>query len=120
MALRVSWPTPYGHTFENAYAIIQDARFEKDVQSQWVEYDPEDDGSPNPNNEWVHTKTYPVNYKVKIWISEEAYNDGSSFIGGFNGRFEVNVAATKAQYNIIKQCYIHLKDQDGWTDAVDC
>ena len=120
MALRVSWPTPYGHTFENAYAIIQDARFEKDVQSQWIEYDENEPGVPNPNNEWVHTKTYPVNYKVKIWISEDAYNEDASPIGGFKGRFEVNVAAAKTQNNIIKQCYIHLKDQDGWTDAVDC
>ena len=98
MALRVSWPTPYGHTFTEAHAIIQDARFEKDVQSE----------------------TYPVNYKVKIWISEDAYTEGVSFISGFNGKFEVNVAGSKNQYNIIKQCYLHLKEQDGWTSAVDC
>jgi hypothetical protein len=120
MALRLSWPTPYGHTFTEAHAIIQDARLEKRIDKVWVEYDENEPGVPNPNNEWVSTKTYPVNYKVKIWISEDAYNDDVSFISGFNGRFEIDVAGTKNQYNIVKQCYVHLKAQDGWTDAVDC
>tara|TARA_B110001454_G_scaffold188393_1_gene186362 strand:+ start:2089 stop:2382 length:294 start_codon:yes stop_codon:yes gene_type:complete len=97
MALTLSWPTPYGHTFTQAHAVIQDARLEK-----------------------VESQTYPVNYKVKIWINETAYNDGASFISGFNGRFEIDTAGSKNQYNIVKQCYINLKLQEGWTDATDC
>jgi hypothetical protein len=27
---------------------------------------------------------------------------------------------TKKQYNIVKQCYLHLKEQEGFTDGTDC
>ena len=96
MALRIEYVTPYGITCESAYCVVVNARCIR-----------EDD-------------VYPVDYNGKIYASESAYNNGSSAIGGFNGRFELDVAAAKTQYNIIKQCYLDLKTEDGFTDGVDC
>ena len=103
MALRIEYVTPYGITCESAYCVVVNARCVR-----------EDD--PSSVGDFV----YPVVYNGKIYASESAYNNGSSAIGGFNGRFELDVAAAKTQYNIIKQCYLDLKTEDGFTESEDC
>ena len=55
-----------------------------------------------------------------LFASEDAYEQDASAISGFNGELELNTANAKTQYNLLKQCYLHLKTQDGFTDAVDC
>ena len=96
MALRIEYVTPYGITCESAYCVVVDARCTR-----------EDD-------------VYPVKYNGKIYANASAYADGASAIGGFNGRFELDVAAAKTQYNLIKQCYLDLKTEDGFTESEDC
>ncbi len=71
------------------------------------------------DEEETTTKTFPINYSGKIYASLEAYNDDASPIGGFNGRFELDIDDDNIQYNIIKQCYLHLKTTDDFTDAID-
>ena len=64
--------------------------------------------------------TFDIHYGGKIFTSLSAYEDGASPIGGFNGKFEMDKGGTKKQYNIIKQCYLHLKEQEGFSDGTDC
>ena len=96
MALRIEYETPYGINCESAHCIIVNARCSKEGD------------------------TYPVEYNGKIYANASAYEDGASPIGGFNGRFELNQAGSKQQYNIVKQSYLHLKEQEGFADGVDC
>jgi len=108
MALRIEYETHYGITCEYAHCVIVDTRCNKYIEITLV------------NGEEIETKTYPINFNGKIYASETAYNDGASPIGGFTGAFEMNSSASKTQHNIVKQCYIHLKTVDGFTDGVDC
>ena len=96
MALRIEYETTYGITCEYAHCVITDNRCSK-----------EDD-------------VYPVGYRGKIYANASAYEDGASPIGGFKGHFELDAAGAKTQYNIVKQCYLHLKTMDGFTDGIDC
>ena len=109
MALKIEYETNYGITCDEAICVIVDTRCNKNIFKE------EDE-----NGDEVITKTFPVQYSGKIYASEDAYADDASPIGGFNGKFEMTEASTKTQYNIIKQCYIDLKTQDGFTEGVDC
>lgn len=108
MALRIEYETPYGITCEYAHCVVTDTRCNREIEYSIVD------------GEDVETKTYPINYSGKIYANASAYDDGSSPIGGFNGRFELDNGAAKTQYNIVKQCYNHLKTVAGFTDGVDC
>jgi hypothetical protein len=109
MALRIEYETHYGITCEYAHCIVRDARVNKER-----EVTEDSDGNE------VVTTSYPINYNGKIYASVNAYTDGSSPIGGFNGRFELDDAGAKTQYNLIKQSYLDLKATDGFTDGIDC
>lgn len=120
MALELSWETPYGIICGNAHAIVRDVDIIKKVNRVWHEYDENEPGVPNPNNEWIETREFVVKFRVKIWADKDAYDDDKSYIGGFNGRFNLNKNTGKTQYNLVKQCYEQLKTAEGWTDAIDC
>jgi len=109
MALKIEYNTNYGITCEDAICVIIDTRCNKEIQKETDE-----------NDEEVVTKTFPIDYNGKIYASQTAYDDDAAPIGGFNGHFEMTESAAKTQYNIIKQCYLNLKTQDGFTDGVDC
>jgi len=96
MALRIEYETHYGITCEYAHCVVVDVKCRREGD------------------------TYPVKYNGKIYANVSAYEDGASPIGGFNGRFELNQAGSKQQYNIVKQSYLHLKEQEGFADGVDC
>ena len=120
MALQLEWETPYGIVCDNAYATVVDVTTNKIVNRVWHEYDENEPGVPNPNNEWIVTKDFVVKYNVKIWSDKNAYDEDATAIGGYNGRLLINKNHGKTQYNLVKQCYLDLKTQDGWTDATDC
>ena len=101
MALKIEYETNYGITCDYAHCVIVDTRCYKEV---------DDEGN----------KTFPVQYNGKIYASDDAYADGASPIGGFNGNFLMSESTAKTQYNIIKQCYIDLKTKDGFTEGEDC
>ena len=107
MALKIVWDTPYGITCNDAYAIVTDATMQKKHQ------DIDDEGTAYAR------KYFVIRYKVKIWSDEASYNAGNSFIGGLKAQFEVDIAGTKNQYNVVKQCYLDLKSQPGWENATD-
>jgi hypothetical protein len=109
MALRIDYETNYGITCEYAHCIIRDARVNKDVEI-----------TEDENGDEISTTIFAIDYNGKIYVSDDAYADGASPIGGFNGRFELDTATSKNQYNLIKQAYLDLKTKDGFTDGVDC
>ena len=78
------------------------------------------DVSREVDGETVTTTVFDVHYNGKIYATDDAYADGASPIGGFNGRFELDTAGSKNQYNLIKQAYLNLKTMDGFTDGTDC
>jgi len=101
MALRIDYETHYGIDCNYAHCIVRDARVEKNVDEEGV-------------------VTFNIRYGGKIFATDDAYADGASPIGGFNGGFEMDNGGTKKQYNLVKQCYLHLKEQEGFTDGTDC
>ena len=109
MALRIEYETNFGITCEYAICVVVDARCNKYVLKEKDE-----------NGDVVITKTFPIEYNGKIYASDDAYADGASPVGGFNGNFLMSESAAKTQYNIVKQCYVDLKTQDGFTEGVDC
>ena len=109
MALRIEYETHYGITCEQAHCIVKDARVNKDVVI-----------TEDENGDEISTTTFDIHYGGKIFASLTAYNDGAAPIGGFNGKFELDTAGAKTQYNLIKQSYLDLKTKDGFTDRVDC
>ena len=105
MALKVEYETEFGITCDYAYCVIVDARLDKKI-------DDTEDGN--------EVKSFNITYRGKVYASDDAYEEKASPISGFNGEFELDTANAKTQYNLLKQCYLHLKTQDGFTDAVDC
>ena len=101
MALKIEYETNFGITCEYAICVVVDARCNKEVDEEG-------------------NKTFPVQYSGKIYANAEAYADGASPVGGFNGNFLMDNSSTDAQYNVIKQCYLDLKTKDGFTEGIDC
>ena len=60
-----------------------------------------------------------VQYTVKLYKSESAKEDGEHPFGGMSFSTVLNIGNAKTQYNLLKQCYLHLKTMDGFTDAID-
>ena len=109
MALRIEYETNYGITCEYAHCIIRDVSVQKKV----IEI-------LDTENETSITKLFEVRYNGLVFASEGAYEDDASPLGGFNYTLELDDAGSKQEYNIVKQCYLHLKEQDGFTDSDDC
>ncbi len=106
MALKVEYETEFGITCDYAYCVIVDARVDKRV-------DITEDGDK--------VNSFTVKYRGKVYASDDAYEQDASAISGFNGDFELDTANAKTQYNLLKQCYLHLKTLPGiWEDATDC
>ena len=105
MALKVEYETEFGITCDYAYCVIVDVYTLKKTEI-------------DDNN--VKTNTFFVKYKGRVYASDDAYEQNASAIGHFSHALELDTANTKTQYNLLKQCYLHLKTQDGFTDAVDC
>ena len=60
-----------------------------------------------------------VNYTVKLYKNESAKESGEHPFGGKSYTTTLNIGNGKTQYNLLKQCYLHLKEQDGFTESVD-
>jgi len=100
MALTLSIETTYGLTHDTAHAVIREFRMGKDV---------DEDGN----------KTFTVEYAGLVYIDAAKYEAGKSPILGVNHQFPLVITDAADQTNLLKQCYLHLKTQDGYTDAVD-
>ena len=60
-----------------------------------------------------------VEYSVKFYKNEDAKEEGEHPFGGKGFSTILNIGNAKTQYNLLKQCYLHLKTMDGFTDATD-
>ena len=86
-----------GITLENVYAKIARVSFEN-----------------MDNDEGVH-----VQYTVRLYKNEEEKENGTPPFGGDHFSTILNIGNAKTQYNLLKQCYLHLKTLDGFTEAID-
>ena len=57
--------------------------------------------------------------RQQIYADQTAYDNDKSPIGGFNGSFELYDGDKKNHYNIVKQCYMNLKEQDLFANGID-
>ena len=105
MGLKIDYITNYGITCNDAICVMADVFTSKEIIV---------------NDDESTTKTFKINYNGKIYASQAAYDAGASPIGGFGAEFDLDSAAAKTQYNIIKQCYVNLKTLSGFTSGVDC
>ena len=60
-----------------------------------------------------------VDYTVKLYKSKSAKENGENPFGGKGFMTTLDIGNGKTQYNLLKQCYLHLKTQEGFTDAND-
>ena len=60
-----------------------------------------------------------VKYKVKLYKNEEAKVNGEHPFDGKGFITTLDISNGKTQFNLLKQCYLHLKTQTGFTDAID-
>ena len=100
MALTISLDTGIGVSFDTAHAVIREFRMEK-------VYD--DEGN----------KSFVVHYAGLIFVDVEKYTANKSPVSGFNYIFNLDVTDEADQHNLLKQCYINLKTQEGFTEGVD-
>jgi len=60
-----------------------------------------------------------VRYTVKLYKNESAKEAGEHPFGGRSFSTTLNIGNGKTQYNLLKQCYLHLKTMDDFTEAID-
>ena len=100
MALTVGIETGFGLTCATAHVVIREFRMNKEV---------DDDGN----------KSFAVQYGALIYMDGDSYAADKSPVTGFNGSLPLDVGDGADQENLLKQCYVHLKTQAGFEDAID-
>ena len=100
MALTVGIETAFGLTCAEAHVVIREFRMDKEV---------DDEGN----------KSFTVTYGGLIYMDEASYTGGKSPVTGINFTLPLDVEDGADQENLLKQCYVHLKSQAGFEDAVD-
>ena len=60
-----------------------------------------------------------VNYTVGYYKNETARQEGENPFHGISFSMPLNIDNAKTQYNLLKQCYLHLKEQEGFTNSID-
>lgn len=100
MALTLSIETTFGVTCSQAHAVILEFRLVKSIL---------DNGS----------KSFVVKYGGLIYADATAYTSDKQPISRFDFELPLDVTDGADQENIVKQCYLHLKTQSGFTDAID-
>ena len=109
MALRISYTTEHGITCPDAYCIIKHTTIEKVRTTTF-----------DANDEEIPTDTFHVIYSGYVYSTEANYLADKSAITSFHGNFELDVAGSKNQYNLLKQCYNHVKTHPDFVGAIDC
>lgn len=97
MALELNYEHELGFTMNGMYAKIANLSLENE-----------------DNNEGI-----TVYYTVRYYKNETARQEGENSFGGTSFRMPLDANTSKTQYNLLKQCYLHLKKQEGFTDATD-
>lgn len=97
MALELNYEHELGFTMNGMYAKIVRLSLESEDNSEGI----------------------TVNYTVKYYKNETARQEGESPFGGRSFTMPLDIGNAKTQYNLLKQCYLHLKTQEGFTEAID-
>lgn len=100
MALTVSIETAFGLSCAEAHTVIKEFNMEKRVAENG-------------------TKTFVITYRGLIYMDESKYTGEKAPITAFNYQFPLDITDGADQENLLKQCYLNLKTQTGFTDAVD-
>jgi len=100
MALTVAIETGFGLSCAEAHVVIREFRMHKEV---------DDEGN----------KSFIVSYGGLIYMDESAYTDGKTPVTGLNYQFLLDITDGADQENLLKQCYLNLKTQDGFGEAID-
>ena len=100
MAITVGIETAFGLTCAEAHVVIREFRMDKEV---------DDEGN----------KSFTVTYGGLIYMDEASYTGGKSPVTGITFTLPLDVEDGADQENLLKQCYVHLKSQAGFEDAVD-
>ena len=105
MALELTYTHELGFNMENVYAKITNVSFENSITNL--------------------SEVISVHYRVDLVKNENArkrVSDGGEGESPFFGRtyiMSLDKATTDNQYNLLKQCYINLKTQTGFSGAID-
>ena len=109
--------------------IFQPNRIGCDIMALELDYEHEQLGVTIPNvyakitrvdlDNMENDEGVNVRYSVEFYKNEGAKEDGKSPFGGKSYTTTLNIGNAKTQYNLLKQCYLHLKTMDGFTDAID-
>ena len=100
MALKITIDTDIGITMSDAHAVIKSFIMNKAT---------DEDGN----------SVFTVKYSGLVWVDVSKYTSDKQAVVGFNYEFALDVDANQDQYNLLKQCYLNLKTQEGFTDGVD-
>ncbi len=100
MALTINIDTKIGVSFSTAHAVIKEFRMDKSY-----------DGEGN--------KSFVISYSGLVYVDVSKYTADKTPIGAFHHTFNLDVTDEADQHNLLKQCYINLKTQTGFTDGVD-
>ena len=100
MALKISLDSQFGLTISDAHAIIKSFMMKKEKDEDGV-------------------NIFKVKYSGVIYVDATAYADNKPAIESFHYYFMLDTDANQTQYNVLKQCYLNLKTQEGFTDVVD-
>ena len=109
--------------------IFQPNRIGCDIMALELDYEHEELGVTIPNvyakiarasfSNMENDEGVSVEYTVKFYKNEDAKEEGEHPFGGKSFTTTLNIGNAKTQYNLLKQCYLHLKTMDGFTDAID-
>lgn len=97
MALELNYEHELGFTINGMYAKIARLSVESEDNSEGI----------------------TVYYTVKYYKNETARQEGENPFGGTSFRMPLDIGNAKTQYNLLKQCYLHLKTKEGFTEAID-
>ena len=100
MALKISLDSQFGLTISDAHAVIKSFMMKKEKDEDGV-------------------NIFKVKYSGVIYVDATAYADNRPSIESFHYYFMLDTDANQTQYNVLKQCYLNLKTQEGFTDGVD-
>ena len=104
MALRIVYDTTHGINCPEAHCVISRTKcFKRETHGT-----DENDAA------------FRMTYNGEIYYDEQSYLDGKTPVAGFNMEYELDINDDANHYNIVKECYEHLKTVAGFDNGVDC
>tara|TARA_R100001510_G_scaffold57160_1_gene64384 strand:+ start:1752 stop:2042 length:291 start_codon:yes stop_codon:yes gene_type:complete len=96
MALRITYETDHGINCTEAHCVISRTKCIKSGTR------------------------FILTYNGEIYYNEQSYSEGKNPISGFEMEYDLNSTDDNNYYNVIKECYEHLKTISGFDNGIDC